>query len=406
MRYGGFEGSYGGAGQLLILANASVMNEAPANSYPAASINETLFKNNLSGAGTVAVRNIHASGYSAYTARTGATGAEVLAWGYGNAGAVSIFAGRNYIETWSGVATGGTVTPFVFAADGDYGRTGTPGSFRFYQRYTIDQHGTHFWNGVDYDNTQVETFRISEGGDPILMKNTVPNAIDIPVGGSALYWDSSAGTPTVKILGRDANGALFSASVATAAYTKTASDVFTDADSATALNGRAAVVGGNWALADADTWGIASNKAYRSAGSDDSYVYLDNSISDVTVEADITLSSVRASAGLVLRGVDASNYIVVQLQKSGATNAINIYKNVAGTFTLISTVAGGLALNTTYNLRAGAVGNSIYVYLDGVFKLRGESSAFATATRQGLWSFIGAADDDGGSRFDNFIVTP
>jgi len=70
-----------------------------------------------------------------------------------------------------------------------------------------------------------------------------------------------------------------------------------------------------------------------------------------------------------------------------------------------SSAVSGLSLGQTYAVRAGIVGNSIFVYIDGVLRRRFDLPATAAGTRQGLWSYQHAStEDDLGSRWDNFKV--
>ena len=387
--------------------------------FPAESVYEYLLENNFDGSNVLALQNNNIGGYSAITFRD-YLGYERMAIGHGNNDGQPIFADRTYIEAWSGtnsVDSQGVALPreFVFTADGIYGRDGTVGNFRFFQRYTVNHLGTQFWRGNAYNAlAQSKIAAFHEGGCFLIANTAIPNAIDILKNEGAFWWDGSAGAVKLMVRGRDTDGLLMGgdASAALAAITPTAGDTFAGADSATSITaGRAADTGGNWAAADADNWGIASNKAYRSSGSNDSWCYLASGIADVCVECDITLSATRALAGLMFRGVDASNGTYVQLNRqgsSGTNNSIAVYVNVSGTPTMIARVTSqGLALNTTYRVRVGAVGNRIFVYVDDVLKFDCESSTHKTSgTKQGLWSSIGGSFDDGGTTFDNFKVYP
>lgn len=386
------------------------LQEALTGNYPSAAANEVLLQNTLANGNVLAVQNTSATGYSAYTAR-GSDGREYYATGYGNASAVAIFAGRTYVETWSGTdASRSFPKEFVFTADGTYGRSGDPANVNFIQKFTVGYQGTTFFKEVPYVNgsEQVKTATFHSGGFFALMNNVEPNAIDIPKGMAALWVDKTGGAVNFNIKSRDANNVLYKTSVAVStAVTATASDTFTDADSATSLNGRSASPGpGTWAVL-VNNWGISSNKAYRSGGSNDDYAYIDTGLSDVSVEADITLSSVRASCGLVIRGVDANNYTYCQLSRNsgGGNQTIRLFKKTgASTFVQIASASFTFTLGATYAVRAGGAGNSLYVYIDDVLVLRADDTTHVSATRQGISSFIFSTEDDGGSRWDNFKV--
>lgn len=404
-------------GTVALNAKGTFTNVAVTGNYPPDAASETLLTASLSGGNILALQNTHASGYSAWTAR-GNDGYEYFAGGYGNPNSATIFAGRTYLETWSGRAgqVAGFTSPreFVFTADGDYGRTGTVNNVRFHQRYTINHLGTRFWKGVPYNDgsEQVPIAEFNEGGHFAILNKAEPQAIDVPNSGIAFWFDDTATSPDLRFKSRDSAGALYSGSVAiSSAVSATVADAFTAGDSASALTGgRTPDTGSAWASADSDNWGISSNKAYRSNGSADSYAYIDSGLTAACVECDITLSSVRANAGIVISGVDASNYVYVALHRDGAVNKIQCYVVASGAFTELTvftgyTVAGLLSLNTTYAVRVGRSGNSIFAYLNGVLKGRWETSSHASATKQGIWSYqFGSSEDDLGSRWDNFKV--
>ena len=405
----------------LQLSKALITAAAATGNFPSVAADEQLLQISLAGGNVLSVQNTHAGGYSAFTAR-GSDGREYLAAGYGNPSAAAIFAGRNYIQSWSGRETAAAPVPLLLSCDGAFGRTGSVGGFHFYQRCTVDQFGTRFWKEVAYDSgtEQVPIAEFSAGGHFAILNTSEPAAIDIPTSALAFWYDSTAGSPDIRFKGRDANGALFAGSVAIgSAVSATLSDDFSEADDDDSLTaGKAADAGGNWAASDSDHWGVISNKAYRSNGSADSYAYIDSGLSNVCVECDITLSSVRANAGLVLRGTDASNYLYIALHKDGGNDKIQAFNVVSGSFTEMtpiyslsstgvteSSAVSGLSLGQTYAVRAGIVGNSIFVYIDGVLRRRFDLPATAAGTRQGLWSYQHAStEDDLGSRWDNFKV--
>jgi hypothetical protein len=188
--------------------------EDPPNSFPTATLNETLLKNDLSGAGVLAVKNSNVAGYSAYTARA-STGHEVFAFGYGNASVgPAIFQDANYIETWSGVSTAAAPKRLVFAADGNYGSVGS--NFRFYQRQSIETDGgVKWWKLIPSGTSQVETMSLLPNGGlgiglatPITMLHLkTQNALQ-----AAVTIDEYSLSPAV--IGRKANGGVDSATAA------------------------------------------------------------------------------------------------------------------------------------------------------------------------------------------------
>lgn len=190
-----------------------------------------------------------------------------------------------------------------------------------------------------------------------------------------------------------------------------ASDAFTRADSATTLG--TADVGGAW-TAQVGTWGILSNKAYCAVATSDAYniatLTLQNT-ADVTVSCDVTTSATanRTTAGLALRYTDVNNWVRLLLFKEGSIpNSIYLQQTVSGTPTTLANLdSAGLADGTLYNLKAVIAGTTIAVYLDNVLKIAATSFNSGLTTQKYGPALYKAAStfDNGGSRFDNFLVT-
>lgn len=137
--------------------------ELPTGGFPTTSMPELIFKNTLHGSGTIGVRNLSISGYSAYTSR-GYDGREYFAWGYGNPNVgPPLFKDTNYIESWSGYETGGTPKRLIIAVDGDYGAIGS--GIRFYQRQSFEPDGSmKWWQHIPSGMTQVESMYLDKNG--------------------------------------------------------------------------------------------------------------------------------------------------------------------------------------------------------------------------------------------------
>lgn len=186
-------------------------------------------------------------------------------------------------------------------------------------------------------------------------------------------------------------------------------DSFDRANSAASLG--SADQGGAW-TAHNGTWGIQSNRGYLVTGGGVHALASLSSpyLADGFVEADIQLSSVRASVGLMFRGLDGNNALIVRIHSSAGTDALHLYKRVAGTFTLLgSSTPSGTQLGGTYKLRVEFYGGQILVYLDGTLRisyllLAGEHNQFGSYSRYGLYMLheVTTNGDDLGSRWDNF----
>ena len=192
-----------------------------------------------------------------------------------------------------------------------------------------------------------------------------------------------------------------------------ASDSFNRANSTTTLG--TADVGGAW-TAHSGTWGIDTNRAYLVSTTGQAIASLSTSSPNVAVSADVTLSATsnRADTGLVFRVVDNNNYLLVVMNKIGTTvttDGIRIFKRASGTFTELAatSTAQGHVNGTTYALRVVANAGSLEVFVDNVSKLThtlssGDQSLFGANTSHGVRVNASGSADNGGSRFDNFLV--
>lgn len=188
-------------------------------------------------------------------------------------------------------------------------------------------------------------------------------------------------------------------------------DSFTRADSATSLG--KANTGQTWS-ALSGTWGIISNQAYLASVISAAVAVVNALIPDVSLTCSVTLSPTlnRANAGLILRCIDDNNYILIAIAKAGTgtADAIEIYKRDAGTFTALASLSNAGNINgTTYEFKVITNGNQISVYRDGVLKVShtlsgADATKYSTPTRYGLRESVGAGNDDGNSRFDQFAV--
>lgn len=195
-------------------------------------------------------------------------------------------------------------------------------------------------------------------------------------------------------------------------------DNFARIDNATSLGatptGQTWVYGGN---GGATGWAIVGNRVKCNGSAGESVAAVSTSFADGYVQADIILSPVRTDAGVLFRGAslsgasagaDSINRILVRLRKQAASDTIDIYHRGTSNYTLLAQkTSAGLVLGGRYTLKVTFVGTLITVYLDGVSQLTYNTTTGKEAQTQcGLTMFVGGADDDGQSRFDNFRVGP
>ena len=177
-------------------------------------------------------------------------------------------------------------------------------------------------------------------------------------------------------------------------------DLFTRADSAVSLG--TSTSGVAW-TADGGTFGISTNRGYQPGNTGFARAWVPG-VADGIVESDITIGASK-NVGLMVRRQDANNFIRVWLNGG---NQISIQTWVAGGFgaTIIQT---GFTFNvgTTYRIRVGFMGNMYMVWINGANVFSGGwqpdvNNRFLAATGCGLY----AANDNGGSFWDNFAIWP
>lgn len=103
-------------------------------------------------------------------------------------------------------------------------------------------------------------------------------------------------------------------------------------------------------------------------------------------------ASGRGSVGLILRYVDNRNFYYARLTDA---NRVILGMQANGLHRTIDTATLTVNPNTTYTVRAEAIGSSLRVYVNGSLVAEGQDSTFSSG-RYGLVTFEAAAD------FDNF----
>jgi len=154
-------------------------------------------------------------------------------------------------------------------------------------------------------------------------------------------------------------------------------DTFARTDSSSSLG--TTLTGETW-TAHSGTWGIKNGAAYLAVQSGDSVATVDSSLTDVEVQCEFLYNN---DGGIVLRAIDASNYVLALFNST--LGQVQLYKRVAGTYTLLGTTLSGVApIGATYSVKLLALGSYIEVYVNGISRLTASVSDLATATRVGL----------------------
>lgn len=175
------------------------------------------------------------------------------------------------------------------------------------------------------------------------------------------------------------------------------SDTFTRADSAVSLG--SADTGQAW-TAVVGTWGITSNKGYcATAGNSEKVATVEAALADCSIQVTMRASGdpVASGGGITFRRSDATNYLIAVIE----SNALRVYKRVAGAFTSLGFYSFTPLTTTDYVVKVTLVGSTIKAFLDGTERVSVSDSHNSTATLHGLRDF----HDGPLWRFDNFTVS-
>ena len=179
-------------------------------------------------------------------------------------------------------------------------------------------------------------------------------------------------------------------------------------------------IGGAWTthigtLTGTPAWTITSDTvAATGPGSTDNWLSatLPLSVATGSIFCDFYLSPTSANTGVCLwSSTDGTTYLNVQLNESDTYDRIAISKRVAGSTTWLQEQDGlNFGNGVGYSLAVVFTATTVMVYLDGVRYIDYDFTAqdltdLAGGTFLGLRSWYGPGDDDGGSRWDRFLVT-
>lgn len=192
-------------------------------------------------------------------------------------------------------------------------------------------------------------------------------------------------------------------------------DTWTRADSSSTMG--TPDTGSAWTVPTAGaTWGISSGQGYLVSTTAQAIAVSDASVATGTISADIKISAVRSDTGLIFNETDDNNYLVAVLSMSntgGGGSQLSLFKRVAGTFTQLgSTVTPTLTHGAVSRLTVVRTSTTIKIYVGTTllitYTLTGaEQTAFNSSTKHGIrvnYNASGPDNDDGGTRFDNYVV--
>lgn len=154
-----------------------------------------------------------------------------------------------------------------------------------------------------------------------------------------------------------------------------------------------------WQYRNANTWGVMDGRAvFQGTYYGVAWVTSDSANMDVRVDRRAVQGLHRT--GVAARVVDGDNYLCAAAEAGVlGSQAINVYKNVAGTFTSLGNGTSVPASWTT--LRMTCSGNTITVYCDATQVLQVTDSTHNTATGAGLFSNYAPST---ARRWDNFTA--
>jgi hypothetical protein len=192
-------------------------------------------------------------------------------------------------------------------------------------------------------------------------------------------------------------------------------DTFTGADTTTGLSSHTPdtnTASGTWAAegSGSPSAGIISNKAYFSAATDgvESNEVIDGGHADGTFEWDFTTSAAtnRILDGVVFRYINSDNYIRISFVKVSGTNAIELWKSVSGSRSLVTSYTGiTIAESTTYHIQAICSGTSVIIKVDGTTIITTTIAENTTFTKLGFCCQKNSGQSNLGCRWDNIKVT-
>lgn len=183
------------------------------------------------------------------------------------------------------------------------------------------------------------------------------------------------------------------------------SDTFTDANGTT-LEAHTGETGATWAKHATETPAtavIASNRA-RPNGATAGFYYASGSpaSAEYDVQSDLFVLTTAGNSGVAGRIDTASRTGYLWRSLSGGD--WQLYKDVAGTFTLLGSSPDSLSTSTAYVAKLGLRDAAKKGYVGGVELVSTADNAITGAGKAGVW-VDGALSDSTGIHLDNFSAT-
>lgn len=179
-------------------------------------------------------------------------------------------------------------------------------------------------------------------------------------------YTESARADAVKFLIQTATATPTPTPTATPTPTPLFSDDFEDGNSTGWT-----VVNGSWSVVTDGT------KVFKQSGTTgEAMAYAGNtSWTNYTVQAKVKLYGQSSGSGILGRYQNNNNFYMFRLHN--ASGKVQLYKRVAGTFTLLQETAVTINLNTNYTLKLVLNGTGLTGYVDGVQKVSFTDTSFA-----------------------------
>ena len=166
------------------------------------------------------------------------------------------------------------------------------------------------------------------------------------------------------------------------------------------------VVGGGWVDGGANTVELDGSGGLKFAGSNNE-CWIDAGTTEQLVTSNFNAGGADNRVIISVRGTNAgassATHYIFNFRMGDATNPLQISKNIAGSVTTLASSSGTptLSNNTTYELKANAVGSSLDFLVDGISEL---STTDASITTGGYSGLRHALHTDGAARFFDFEV--
>lgn len=186
------------------------------------------------------------------------------------------------------------------------------------------------------------------------------------------------------------------------------SDPFTGT-AGTAITSHTGTVGATWSLVTGSGAGSAvisdANRLRSNSATEASWYASGESFSsDMTISADVYIASWAGNTGLIGRvSQSAYTYYLAKLDPTG--NKAQIYKNIAGSFTLLAEAAySNPGTGTTHNMQFKIEGAELSLLIDGDTYVRATNTDIPTGSRAGL-RMVSADSNTTGIHYANFQVS-